>query len=71
MPNIQDCLDTVEGNTIFSSLDMDLGYWQVLVDEKDIHKTAVIIKHGLHEHVRLPFGLCNSPAILVGSFNKC
>lgn len=62
IPNIQDCIDTLGGNTFFSSLDMASGYWQVLVDEKDRHKTAFITKHGLYEHIRLPFGLCNSPA---------
>lgn len=62
IPNIQDCIDTLGGNTFFSSLDMALGYWQVLVDERDRHKTAFTTKYGLYEHVRLPFGLCNSPA---------
>lgn len=62
IPNIQDCIDTLGGNTFFSSLDMASGYWQVLVDERDRHKTAFTTKYGLYEHVRLPFGLCNSPA---------
>lgn len=38
------------------------GFWQVLVDEKDKHKTAFTTKYGLYEHVKLPFGLSNSPA---------
>lgn len=62
IPNIQDCIDTLGGNIFFSSLDMASGYWQVLVDERDRHKTAFTTKYGLYEHVRLPFGLCNSPA---------
>ena len=32
------------------------------MDENDCSKTAFITKYGLFEHVRLPFGLCNSPA---------
>lgn len=35
IPNIQDCIDTLGGNTFFSSLDMASGYWQVYVDERD------------------------------------
>ena len=62
IPNIQVCIDTLGDNTFFSSLDMASGYWQVLMDEQDRHKTAFITKYGLFEHVRLPFGLCNSPA---------
>ncbi|CAC5415384.1 unnamed protein product [Mytilus coruscus] len=32
------------------------------IDERDRYKTAFVTKYGLFEHVRLPFGLCNSPA---------
>lgn len=52
IPNIQDCIDSVGGNTFFSSLDMASGYWLVLVDERDRHKTAFTTKYGLYEHVR-------------------
>ena len=39
------------------------GYWQVGLDEADRHKTAFINKHGLFEHTRMGFGLCNAPAM--------
>ena len=38
--NIQVCIDTLGDNPILSSLDMASGYWQVLMDEQDRHKTA-------------------------------
>ena len=66
LPRIQECLDSLSGNIFFSSLDLQSGYWQLLVDPADIHKTAFITKHGLFEHVRMPFGLTNSPA----TFNR-
>lgn len=62
VPNISNCLDTLRGSTLMSSLDMAAGYWQIEIDEKDRHKTAFITKYGPLEHVRLSFGLCNSPA---------
>ena len=62
LPKIQECLDTLGNNAFLSTLDLQSGYWQLLVDPKDVHKTAFITKYGLFEHVRLPFGLCNSPA---------
>lgn len=62
VPNINECLDTLRGCTLLSSLDMAAGYWQVEISEKDRHKTAFTTKYGLFEHVRLSFGLCNSPA---------
>ena len=62
LPNIKSSIDTLKGSVFFSTLDMAQGYWNVLVDEKDRHKTAFVTKYGLFEHIRLPFGLCNSPA---------
>ena len=62
LPKIEECLDNLAGNTLFSTLDMNSGYWQLNLDEQDKHKTAFITKYGLYEHTRLPFGLCNSPA---------
>jgi hypothetical protein len=64
IPNLKDCINTLRGSIYmyFSSLDMAWGYWQIPMDEEDIHKTAFITKYGLFEYVRLPFGLCNSPA---------
>ncbi|VDI46659.1 Hypothetical predicted protein [Mytilus galloprovincialis] len=55
-------MDTLRGSAYMSTLDMAAGYWQIEIDEKDRHKTAFVTKYGLFEHVRLPFGLCNSPA---------
>ena len=62
LPLIEECLDALADNKFFSTLDMASGYWQVVIDPADRHKTAFITKYGLYEHVRLAMGLCNSPA---------
>ena len=62
LPLIEECLDTLADNFYFSTLDMASGYWQLLIDPADRHKTAFLTKYGLFEHVRLAMGLCNSPA---------
>ena len=62
IPRTQDCLDTVAGAKLFSSLDITSAYNQVPVREEDIPKTAVVTKHGLFEFETMPFGLCNAPA---------
>lgn len=62
LPSISDCLDTLQGNAWFSTLDLAAGYWQFLIEEEDIPKTAFLTKFGLFEHVRMAFGLTNAPS---------
>ena len=62
LPIIEDCLDTLQGTTCFSTLDMASGYYQIELDEESRQKTAFITRYGLFEHTRMGFGLCNAPA---------
>jgi hypothetical protein len=62
LPRIQDCLDAMAGATIFSTLDMTSGYYQVPVRTSDIPKTAFVTRQGLWEFKAMPFGLTNAPA---------
>ena len=63
LPRISECIDALKDSSLWSTLDLQSGYWQIELDsEEDMAKTAFITKYGLYEHSRLPFGLCNSPA---------
>ena len=62
LPLIEECLDTLSGSCLFSTLDMCSGYWQIEIAECDRPKTAFITRYGLFEHNRMAFGLCNAPA---------
>ena len=62
LPLINECTDTLAGSTWFHTLDLNSGYWQILVEPEDRHKTAFLTKFGLFEHVRMAQGLCNAPA---------
>lgn len=62
LPRIDDALDGLANATLFSTLDLASGYWQVEVDPKDRPKTAFSTRQGLFEFNVLSFGLCNAPS---------
>ena len=61
------CFDCLGDMSYFSTLDLQSGYWQVQVEETDIHKTAFITKYGLFECIKMPFSLCSAPS----TFQRC
>jgi Reverse transcriptase (RNA-dependent DNA polymerase) len=60
LPNMRDLSGRLDGCTIFTKLDLQKGYFQVLVTAANVPKTAVITPFGLFEFVRMPFGLKNA-----------
>ncbi|UYV81563.1 K02A2.6-like, partial [Cordylochernes scorpioides] len=62
IPRIDEVMDTLQGSTYLSAIDLRSGYWQVEVEERDKEKTAFTTAHGLYEFNVMPFGLCNAPA---------
>jgi hypothetical protein len=62
LPRIDETLESLRGATIFSTIDLRSGYWQVPVTEADKPKTAFTTKFGLFQFNVLPFGLCNAPS---------
>ena len=63
LPVIQDIFDQVGGSTVYSTLDLKAGYWQLPVAERDIDKTAFRCHLGLFEFMKIPFGLANAPSV--------
>ena len=62
LPRIEDCLDCLGNAKIFSTLDLQSGYWQIDIKEEDRSKTAFSTRSGHYEYVTMPFGLCNAPS---------
>ena len=62
LPRVDDILDTLGKAKYFSTLDLASGYWQIEMDPATREKSAFTTHCGLFEFLRMPFGLCNSPA---------
>ena len=62
IPRVEPLIDSLKGAKFFASLDMICGYHQIKVAEEDQEKTAFVTPVGFYEHVKLPFGLSNSPS---------
>ena len=72
LPRIEDSLDCLDGATIFTSLDLQSGYWQVELTEASRPLTAFTMGPlGFHECVRMPFGLTNAPATFQCLMESC
>ena len=72
LPRIEDLLDCLDGATIFTSLDLQSGYWQVELTEASRPLTAFTIGPlGFYACVQMPFGLTNAPAMFQCLMESC
>lgn len=63
IPNIETLIDSLEGATIYTQLDMFSGYNQIIIKPEDRHKTCFLVPNmGAFEYTRIPFGLSSAPS---------
>ena len=63
LSRIDDTLERFKGSSVFSSLDLKSGYWQVEIEEESKPYTAFTLGPlGFFECNRMPFGATNAPA---------
>ena len=62
LPLIADTLDSLNRTSVYSTLDMKAGYWQIELHPSAREKSAFVTHNGLYEFLVMPFGLTNSGA---------
>jgi hypothetical protein len=70
LPRIDDLLDQLCGACVFSKIDFQSAYHQLMIRECDILKTTFISRYGLYEYTVMSFGLTNAPAYFMYLMNK-
>ena len=63
IPKIQDLLQKLEGFMYATSLDLNMGYYHILLTPNASRLCMVVLPWGKYKYLRLPMGLCNSPDI--------
>ena len=72
LPCIDETLDCLGGATIFTSLDLRSGYWQVEMEEESKPLTTLTVGPlGFYKCERMPFGLTNAPATFQRLMENC
>lgn len=62
IPRADDVINHLGGSSIFTSIDLKNGYWQIPLAHDSREKTAFVTPDGLFQYKRLPFGISNGTA---------
>ncbi|GBO21406.1 Retrovirus-related Pol polyprotein from transposon 297 [Araneus ventricosus] len=64
LPLIEDILDRLQGSRVFSTIDLKNAFFHVDVNKDSRKYTSFVTHEGQYQFLKVPFGLCNSPAVL-------
>ncbi|GBL89286.1 Retrovirus-related Pol polyprotein from transposon 297 [Araneus ventricosus] len=69
LPLIEDILDRLQGSRVFSTIDLKNPFFHVDVNKDSRKYTSFVTHEGQYQFLKVPFGLCNSPAVFQGYIN--
>lgn len=70
LPRCDEMFDRLGEATVFSKMDLKVGFHQIRVQASDVEKTAFNTKYGQFEYLVMPMGLCNAPATFQSLMNR-
>lgn len=69
MPYIDDLFDSLQGDSVFTKIDLRFGYHQLKIRIDDILKTTFQTKYRHKEFLVMSFGLTNAPTAFMSLMN--
>lgn len=70
LPLIEDQIDKLGKAKFYISIDMKNGFYQIPISKDSSKYTAFSTSDGHYEFIKMPFGICNGPAVFQRAITK-